>query len=76
MTATATTAATTVRPLPALRPNRRLKVPKQAERTLGNGLTVIAVRRSSVPLVELRLWMPFGRTRWPQRRPFCSRLVR
>ncbi|WP_431878113.1 M16 family metallopeptidase [Micromonospora marina] len=55
-----TTAA--VRPLPALGPNRRLKVPKQAERTLGNGLTVIAVRRSAVPLVELRLWMPFGRT--------------
>ncbi|WP_174530218.1 M16 family metallopeptidase, partial [Micromonospora maritima] len=52
---------TTVRPLPALGPNRRLSVPKQAERTLGNGLTVIAVRRPAVPLVELRLWMPFGR---------------
>ncbi|MER7993636.1 M16 family metallopeptidase [Micromonospora chalcea] len=59
---TSTTTATAVRPLPALRPNRRLKVPKQAERTLRNGLTVIAVRRSAVPLVELRLWMPFGRT--------------
>ncbi|MEU8315601.1 MULTISPECIES: pitrilysin family protein [unclassified Micromonospora] len=56
------TPTTTVRPLPALGPNRRLKVPKQAERTLRNGLTVIAVRRSSVPLAELRLWMPFGRT--------------
>ncbi|MGC4894129.1 M16 family metallopeptidase [Micromonospora sp. DT31] len=53
---------TTPRPLPALGPNRRLKVPKQAERTLGNGLTVIVVRRPAVPLFELRLWMPFGRT--------------
>ncbi|MBB5824470.1 MULTISPECIES: M16 family metallopeptidase [Micromonospora] len=50
------------RALPPLGPNRRLKVPKQAERRLGNGLTVIAVRRPAVPLVELRLWMPTGRT--------------
>jgi zinc protease len=50
------------RTLPPLGPNRRLKPPKQAERTLANGLTVIAVRRPAVPLVELRLWMPFGRT--------------
>ncbi|MFG2164024.1 M16 family metallopeptidase [Micromonospora chersina] len=56
------TVETGVRPLPALGPNRRLKLPQQAERTLGNGLTVIAVRRSAIPLVELRLWMPFGRT--------------
>ncbi|SCL68973.1 M16 family metallopeptidase [Micromonospora chersina] len=57
-----TTVETGTRPLPALGPNRRLKLPKQAERTLDNGLTVIAVRRSAIPLVELRLWMPFGRT--------------
>ncbi|MEU8049193.1 M16 family metallopeptidase [Micromonospora haikouensis] len=50
------------RALPPLGPNRRLKLPKQAERRLGNGLTVIAVRRPAVPLVELRLWMPTGRT--------------
>ncbi|MEU4640287.1 pitrilysin family protein [Micromonospora sp. NPDC023814] len=50
------------RELPPLGPNRRLKLPKQAERMLGNGLTVIAVRRPAVPLVELRLWMPFGRS--------------
>ncbi|SBT47174.1 M16 family metallopeptidase [Micromonospora auratinigra] len=56
------TVATAPRALPPLGPNRRLKLPKQAERTLGNGLTVIAVRRPAVPLVELRLWMPFGRT--------------
>ena len=36
-------------------------MPKQAERTLRNGLTVIAVRRPAVPLVELRLGVPFGR---------------
>ncbi|MEU7930494.1 M16 family metallopeptidase [Micromonospora echinofusca] len=58
MTATAQAAP---RALPPLGPNRRLKLPKQAERTLGNGLTVIAVRRPAVPLVEVRLWMPFGR---------------
>ncbi|GHJ51725.1 peptidase M16 [Nonomuraea sp. TT08I-71] len=57
-----TTVETGTRPLPALGPNRRLKLPQQAERTFGNGLTVIAVRRSAIPLVELRLWMPFGRT--------------
>ncbi|MEV1074360.1 M16 family metallopeptidase [Micromonospora parva] len=50
-----------VRTLPPLGPTRKLKVPKQAERTLPNGLTVIAVRRPAVPLVELRLWVPFGR---------------
>jgi predicted Zn-dependent peptidase len=64
----ATTPATTpaaarpaLRPLPPLGPNRRLKLPKTAERTLANGLTVIAVRRPSVPLVEVRLRVPFAR---------------
>ncbi|MFC8615951.1 M16 family metallopeptidase [Micromonospora purpureochromogenes] len=57
-----TTAPATPRALPPLGPTRKLKVPKQAERRLANGLTVIAVRRPAVPLVELRLWMPFGRT--------------
>ncbi|MEH0843919.1 pitrilysin family protein [Micromonospora sp. CPCC 205711] len=56
-----TTLPAAPRALPPLGPNRRLKLPKQAERTLANGLTVIAVRRPAVPLVELRLWMPFGR---------------
>ncbi|MFG1766127.1 M16 family metallopeptidase [Micromonospora parva] len=55
------TVATAPRTLPPLGPTRKLKVPKQAERTLPNGLTVIAVRRPAVPLVELRLWVPFGR---------------
>ncbi|MEU5787740.1 pitrilysin family protein [Micromonospora purpureochromogenes] len=56
------TAPATPRALPPLGPTRKLKVPKQAERRLANGLTMIAVRRPAVPLVELRLWMPFGRT--------------
>ncbi|MFF5179470.1 M16 family metallopeptidase [Micromonospora sp. NPDC000316] len=55
------TVAAGPRTLPALGPTRKLKVPKQSERTLRNGLTVIAVRRPAVPLVELRLWVPFGR---------------
>jgi len=50
-----------VRTLPPLGPNRALRLPPVAERTLDNGLTVIAIRRPSVPLVELRLWLPFGR---------------
>ncbi|MFG1775495.1 M16 family metallopeptidase [Micromonospora sp. NPDC049051] len=58
---TTATAQAAPRELPPLGPNRRLKLPKQAERTLGNGLTVIVVRRPAVPLVEVRLWMPFGR---------------
>ncbi|MBQ1071884.1 insulinase family protein [Micromonospora sp. C31] len=58
---TTATAPAAPRALPPLGPTRRLKLPRQAERTLGNGLTVIAVRRPAVPLVEVRLWMPFGR---------------
>jgi predicted Zn-dependent peptidase len=52
---------TSLRSVPALGPNRPLKLPKAVERTLDNGLTVIAVRRSSVPLVEVRLRMPFAK---------------
>lgn len=48
------------RTIPALGPNRALKLPTTVERTLDNGLTVIAVRRSSVPLVEVRLRVPFA----------------
>ncbi|QKW16117.1 pitrilysin family protein [Verrucosispora sp. NA02020] len=53
--------STPTRTLPPLGPTRRLTLPRQAERTLANGLTVIVVRRPAVPLVELRLWMPFVR---------------
>jgi zinc protease len=45
--------------LPALGPNRPLTLPESTERTLANGLTVIAVRRPAVPLVEVRLRVPF-----------------
>jgi predicted Zn-dependent peptidase len=49
------------RPLPPLGPNRKLKLPTENERLLSNGLTVIAIRRPAVPLVEVRLRMPFGK---------------
>ena len=50
-----------VRPLPDLIPDSKLKLPKQAERKLSSGLTVIAIRRPAVPLIEMRLRVPFGR---------------
>ena len=50
-----------VRELPELIPDSKLKLPKQAERKLSSGLTVIAIRRPAVPLVEMRLRVPFGR---------------
>jgi zinc protease len=50
-----------VKTLPPLGPNRKLKLPRTAERTLPNGLTVIAVRRPAVPLVEVRLRVPFAK---------------
>ena len=50
-----------MRTLPDLVPDARIKLPREAERTLASGLTVIAVRRPGVPLVELRLRVPFGR---------------
>jgi zinc protease len=49
------------RTLPALESNRELTIPPGAERTVDNGLTVIVIERRSVPLVELRLRMPFER---------------
>jgi zinc protease len=52
-----------VRALPALGPTRPLTLPRTAERELPNGLTVIAIRRPAVPLVELRLSLPLGATR-------------
>ncbi|MFB9688304.1 M16 family metallopeptidase [Amycolatopsis plumensis] len=44
--------------IPALQPRGRLSLPESAETTLPNGLTVLAVRRPSAPLVELRLRIP------------------
>ncbi|HEX5202867.1 M16 family metallopeptidase [Paractinoplanes rhizophilus] len=56
----------TSKTLPDLVPDAKLKLPKQAERTLPGGLTVIAIRRSAVPLVELRLRVPFGKAPLPR----------
>jgi zinc protease len=47
--------------LPDLQPNRPLTLPTTTERELANGLTVIGVRRPTVPLVEVRLRIPFAR---------------
>ena len=47
-------------PLPELEPNRELVVPEVVERRLPNGLTVLVIQRPTVPLVEVRLRMPFG----------------
>lgn len=47
-------------PLPDLQPMGELRVPEWAERSLSSDLTVIVIRRPSVPLVELRLWVPFA----------------
>jgi predicted Zn-dependent peptidase len=52
--------------LPELVPDTKLKLPKQVERTLASGLTVIAVRRPGVPLVELRLRVPFSKAPVPR----------
>lgn len=46
-------------PVPGLTSPRKLKKIGTSERTLANGLRVIAVRRPSVPMVELRLSIPF-----------------
>jgi predicted Zn-dependent peptidase len=47
------------RAVPALAKPRNPKLPTVAERTLDNGLRVLAVRRPGVPLAELRLRIPF-----------------
>jgi predicted Zn-dependent peptidase len=48
------------RVVPPLGPVPRVARPTSAERTLDSGLRVLAVRRPGVPLVELRLRIPFG----------------
>jgi len=52
---------TITRELPALESNRELIIPPGQERALANGLTVIVIERHSVPLVEVRLRVPFER---------------
>ena len=56
----------TTHALPDLVPDTKIKLPRSAERTLAGGLTVIAVRRAAVPLVEVRLRVPFGRAPLPR----------
>jgi predicted Zn-dependent peptidase len=48
--------------VPPLGPVPKVKQPTAAERTLDSGLRVLAVRRPGVPLVELRLRVPFSGT--------------
>ncbi|MGH3820931.1 MAG: M16 family metallopeptidase, partial [Pseudonocardiaceae bacterium] len=50
------------RPLPPLGPPRTPAAPSAVDTVLDSGLRVIAVRRSAVPMVELRLRIPFGGT--------------
>jgi zinc protease len=48
--------------VPPLGPVPRVKPPTAAQRTLDTGLRVLAVRRPGVPLVEVRLRVPFTGT--------------
>jgi predicted Zn-dependent peptidase len=48
--------------VPPLGPVPRVKQPTAAERVLPSGLRVVAVRRPGVPLVEVRLRIPFSGT--------------
>ena len=57
---TSTSTSTAARPVPALGPSRAPELPVVDERTLGNGLRVLAVQRAGVPLVEVRLRVPFS----------------
>ena len=46
--------------IPAVVPTVPAELPEVAERTLASGLRVLVVRRATVPLVELRLRIPFA----------------
>jgi predicted Zn-dependent peptidase len=48
------------RQVPALAKAKAFKVPAVSETVLDNGLRVLVVRRTGVPLVELRLRVPFS----------------
>ncbi|MFI5612353.1 M16 family metallopeptidase [Amycolatopsis sp. NPDC051903] len=48
------------RALPALGEQRAAAELSHVDTTLSNGLRVLAVRKASVPLVEVRLWIPFA----------------
>jgi zinc protease len=71
MSPTATTKVSTApRPelvgiVPEVPPLRGIKLPTVAERTLGNGLRILAARRSGVPRLEARLLVPSARNGKP-----------
>ncbi|HXV94411.1 MAG TPA: pitrilysin family protein [Pseudonocardia sp.] len=48
------------RPLPPLGTTREVPLPEVVDTTLPNGLRVLAVHRPGVPMVELRLRVPFA----------------
>lgn len=50
------------RALPPLGRQRIARAPSMVDTVLDNGLRVLAVRRPAVPMVELRLLVPFGGT--------------
>jgi predicted Zn-dependent peptidase len=50
------------RPLPPLGEQRGAADLSHVDTVLSNGLRVLAVRKANVPLVELRLWIPFAGT--------------
>jgi zinc protease len=50
------------RDLPPLGPQRSVPAPEEVDTVLGSGLRVVAVRRPDVPMVELRLRVPFADT--------------
>lgn len=50
-------------PVPGLAAPRRPKRVRTSERVLPSGLRVVAVRRPTVPIVEVRLWVPFFSTK-------------
>jgi len=61
------------RPLPPLGPPRIPHTPSVMDTILDSGLRVIAVRRPAVPMVELRLRIPFGGT--DRTHPACAELL-
>ncbi|MGH3786933.1 MAG: M16 family metallopeptidase [Pseudonocardiaceae bacterium] len=61
------------RPLPPLGPPRNPHAPSAVDTVLDNGLRVIAVRRPAVPMVELRLEVPFGGTH--RAHPACAEVL-
>ncbi|EME57395.1 M16 family metallopeptidase [Amycolatopsis decaplanina] len=48
------------RPVPSLGTQRAAADLSHVDTTLSNGLRVLAVRKATVPLVELRVWIPFA----------------